>query len=126
MVYSVDNLLPMFVPRETTDKIEITDYMRGIFDKYNLPQDQYTSYLIYVSDEDDFENYNQIYDYKYHCAQYNLYSARLDMLRQCQLVDYDDFYNYDYLIIIHEDDEIREFLSNNSIEYSECIDISAY
>ena len=126
MIYSVDNLLPMFVPREITDKIETTDYMRSVFDKYDLPQDQYVSYLVYVSDLDDFENYNQIYDYKYHCAQYNLYSAHLDMLRKCQLADYSDFYNYDYLIIIHEDDEIREFLNSNSIDYSECIHISEY
>ena len=110
LVYSIDNISPLFIPREKTEKINTTDHMQAIFDKYQLPQDQEVSYLIYISGVEDDEYYSEFTDYKWHMATYSLYSARVNTLRRSQLATFDSLQDYDYFIVIYPDDEIKEYL----------------
>ncbi|MCQ2527956.1 MAG: hypothetical protein MJ108_02425 [Saccharofermentans sp.] len=123
MVYSIDNISPLFVPREKTEIITVADLLYSIYDKYQLPQDQEVSYLIYISDVEDDEFYQEDRDYKWNASRYALYSSEVHTLRKNQLATFTNLRDFDYFIVIYPDDEIKEYLRNNSISYSECIDL---
>ena len=123
LVYSIDNIAPLFTPREPTENSITTDYMQAIFDKYQLPQDQTKSYLIYIAGVEDDEYYSEYMDYKMRMATYSLYSSKVNTLRRSQLATFSNLKDYDYLIVIFPDDDIKQYLESNSISYSECIDL---
>lgn len=125
IVYTFFNILPLLIPRETTYKIENSNLMYSIFEKYDLPQDQEVSYLIYLSSLNDVDDYSEFTDYQWHMATYALYSAHVNTLLKSQLPSFDRLNEYDYVIIIIPDDEIVEFLNDNGLEYSECIELRA-
>ena len=121
MVYAIDNFLPLFVPRKRTEFLQTTDYLMEVFDKYDFPQDQDVKYLVYISNIEDDEFYSEFTDYKWHWATYYLYSANLNTLRRSQLDDFNQLYEYDCIVVAYEDDEIKEFMAKNGIEYKECV-----
>lgn len=124
--YAITNAIFLFVPRKTEVRIHNANYMRAVFSKYDLPQDQNVSYLIYISDLNDEEDYSEFTDYQWHFATYDLYSAKLNTLRQSQLADFehDKLVSYDYIIIAIPDNEIVDYLASNEIPYQECIDVN--